>query len=53
MEISRLICRTLHELYMWPFAEGIKAGVGAVMTSYNEVSAYFSRAYKRRILQKS
>lgn len=30
--------RTLHELYAWPFAEGIRAGVGAVMTSYNDVS---------------
>lgn len=30
--------RTLHELYAWPFAEGIRAGAGAVMTSYNEVS---------------
>lgn len=30
--------RTLHELYAWPFAEAIKAGVGAVMTSYNDVN---------------
>ena len=22
---------------MWPFAEGVRAGVGANMTSYNEV----------------
>jgi beta-glucosidase len=29
--------RTLHELYAWPFAEAIRAGAGAVMTSYNEV----------------
>lgn len=30
--------RTLHELYAWPFAEGIRSGVGAIMTSYNEVN---------------
>ncbi|CZR54356.1 probable beta-glucosidase 1 precursor [Phialocephala subalpina] len=30
--------RTLHELYAWPFAEAIKSGVGAIMTSYNEVN---------------
>ncbi|KAI9645792.1 hypothetical protein NHQ30_005225 [Ciborinia camelliae] len=35
---SNIDDRTLHELYMWPFAEGIRAGVGAVMTSYNEVN---------------
>ncbi|MBE3045145.1 hypothetical protein IMZ48_21845 [Candidatus Bathyarchaeota archaeon] len=30
--------RTLHELYLWPFAEGVRAGVGSVMTAYNGVS---------------
>lgn len=35
---SNIDDRTLHELYLWPFAEAIKAGVGAVMTSYNDVS---------------
>ncbi|KAK7566151.1 beta-glucosidase 2 precursor [Phyllosticta paracitricarpa] len=30
--------RTLHELYLWPFAEGIHAGVGAVMAAYNAVN---------------
>lgn len=23
--------RTLHELYLWPFAESVKAGVGSIM----------------------
>ncbi|RDW71255.1 putative beta-glucosidase 1 [Coleophoma cylindrospora] len=35
---SNIDDRTLHELYLWPFAEGIKTGVGAVMTSYNDVN---------------
>lgn len=30
--------RTLHELYLWPFAESVKAGVGSVMCSYNQVN---------------
>ena len=29
--------RTLHELYLWPFAEAVSSGVGAVMTAYNDV----------------
>ena len=29
--------RTLHELYMWPFAEAVKVGCAAAMTSYNDV----------------
>ncbi|EAW16089.1 beta-glucosidase [Aspergillus fischeri NRRL 181] len=36
---SNIDDRTLHELYLWPFAEGIRAGVGAVMTAYNEVNS--------------
>ncbi|KAI1912713.1 hypothetical protein LOZ12_002609 [Ophidiomyces ophidiicola] len=30
--------RTLHELYLWPFAEGVRAGVGSVMMAYNDVN---------------
>ncbi|EIN08756.1 hypothetical protein PUNSTDRAFT_120347 [Punctularia strigosozonata HHB-11173 SS5] len=30
--------RTLHELYVWPFAEAVNAGVGAVMCSYNKIN---------------
>ncbi|KAH6845496.1 glycoside hydrolase family 3 protein [Chaetomium sp. MPI-CAGE-AT-0009] len=30
--------RTLHEVYLWPFAEAVHAGVGAVMTAYNAVN---------------
>jgi beta-glucosidase-like glycosyl hydrolase len=35
--------RTLHELYLWPFAEAVRANVGAAMTAYNRVSQ--SQAY--------
>ncbi|KAJ9143815.1 Beta-glucosidase [Pleurostoma richardsiae] len=30
--------RTMHELYLWPFAEGVRAGVGSVMAAYNAVN---------------
>ncbi|KAK4637863.1 putative beta-glucosidase E [Fulvia fulva] len=35
---SNIDDRTLHELYAWPFAESIRAGVGSVMCSYNQVN---------------
>ncbi|KAK4162780.1 glycoside hydrolase superfamily [Cladorrhinum sp. PSN259] len=30
--------RTLHEIYLWPFAEAVHQGVGAAMTAYNAVN---------------
>lgn len=30
--------KTLHEHYLWPFMDGIKAGVGSVMCSYNRIN---------------
>ncbi|KAF8486551.1 glycoside hydrolase superfamily [Gautieria morchelliformis] len=35
---SDLDDRTLHEVYAWPFAEAVKAGVGSVMCSYNKIN---------------
>jgi beta-glucosidase-like glycosyl hydrolase len=34
--------RTLHELYLWPFAEAVRAGVGSVMMAYNDVGEKIS-----------
>ncbi|KAI8937789.1 hypothetical protein NX059_005487 [Plenodomus lindquistii] len=44
---SNLDDRTLHELYLWPFAEGVRSGVGSVMIAYNAVngSASSQNAY--------
>ncbi|KAJ6073109.1 hypothetical protein N7467_011194 [Penicillium canescens] len=36
---SNIDDRTLHELYLWPFAEGVRAGVGSLMTAYNDVNS--------------
>ena len=35
---SNIDDRTLHELYLWPFQDSIKAGVASVMCSYNKVN---------------
>ncbi|KXT08614.1 hypothetical protein AC579_4460 [Pseudocercospora musae] len=29
---------TMHELYLWPFADAVKAGTGSIMCSYNQVN---------------
>lgn len=30
--------KTMHELYLWPFQDAIKAGAGSVMCSYNRIN---------------
>ncbi|KAF2098385.1 hypothetical protein NA57DRAFT_40041 [Rhizodiscina lignyota] len=35
---SNMDDRTLHEMYAWPFAEAVKAGVASVMCSYNQIN---------------
>lgn len=34
--------RVLHELYLWPFSEAVKANVASVMCSYNKFSGKWS-----------
>ncbi|KAH7220087.1 glycosyl hydrolase family 3 N terminal domain-containing protein [Fusarium oxysporum] len=36
--------RTLHEMYLWPFADAVKAGTVSVMCSYNRVNQTYSCA---------
>jgi beta-glucosidase-like glycosyl hydrolase len=33
---------TMHELYLWPFADAVHAGVGSIMCSYNQVNNSYS-----------
>jgi beta-glucosidase-like glycosyl hydrolase len=35
---SNIDDRTLHEMYGWPFAASVRAGVGSVMCAYNQVN---------------
>ncbi|KAI2465967.1 glycoside hydrolase family 3 protein [Annulohypoxylon bovei var. microspora] len=36
--------RTLHELYLWPFTDAVKAGTSTIMCSYNRVNGNYSCA---------
>ncbi|CAD6442846.1 2a6536c0-cd11-4100-b891-69563b9bec55 [Sclerotinia trifoliorum] len=33
---------TMHETYLWPFADAVRAGVGSIMCSYNQVNNSYS-----------
>lgn len=35
---SNIDDKTMHELYAWPFVDAVKAGVGSVMCSYNQIN---------------
>ncbi|KAE8370782.1 glycoside hydrolase superfamily [Aspergillus caelatus] len=35
---SNIDDRTMHELYLWPFQQAVKAGVASVMCSYNRLN---------------
>lgn len=39
---SNIDDRTLHELYLWPFADAVHAGVASVMCGYNRVNGSYS-----------
>jgi beta-glucosidase-like glycosyl hydrolase len=41
---SNLDDRALHELYAWPFADSVRAGVASVMCSYNQVNNSYACA---------
>ena len=34
--------RTMHELYMWPFANSVRAGVASIMCSYNRLNGSYA-----------
>ncbi|KAJ5692142.1 beta-glucosidase A [Penicillium macrosclerotiorum] len=35
---SNIDDRTFHELYLWPFADAVRAGVGSVLCSYTQIN---------------
>ncbi|KAF3403768.1 putative beta-glucosidase A [Penicillium rolfsii] len=35
---SNINDRTMHELYLWPFADAVRAGVGSFMCSYSQIN---------------
>lgn len=38
---SNIDARTLHEIYLWPFARVIEAGIGSIMCSFNKVNGTY------------
>ncbi|KAI7901875.1 glycoside hydrolase superfamily [Cokeromyces recurvatus] len=34
--------RALHEIYVWPFARAVEAGVGSIMCSYNKLNGTYA-----------
>lgn len=43
---SNMDDRTLHELYLWPFADAVKAGTTSIMCSYNRANQTYACANK-------
>ena len=35
---SNIDDKTMHETYLWPFADAVRAGVGSVMCSYQQIN---------------
>ena len=35
---SNIDDKTMHEVYLWPFADAVRAGTGAIMCSYNQIN---------------
>ncbi|KAM5490131.1 putative beta-glucosidase [Microsporum audouinii] len=44
---SNIDDRTLHEVYVWPFAESVRAGVGSVMCAYQMINNTYSCSNNR------
>jgi beta-glucosidase len=38
---SNIDDRTMHELYLWPFQDAVRAGVACVMCSYNQINGSY------------
>ncbi|KAF3064528.1 putative beta-glucosidase A [Daldinia childiae] len=39
---SNIDDKTMHELYLWPFADAIRAGVGSIMCAYTQINNSYS-----------
>lgn len=46
---SNIDDRTMHELYMWPFANGVRAGVSSIMCSYNRINGSYGCANSKTL----
>jgi beta-glucosidase len=46
---SNIDDKTIHELYLWPFAEAVRAGAGCIMCSYNRVNNSYACANSKTL----
>ncbi|KAM5384607.1 hypothetical protein ACJZ2D_001352 [Fusarium nematophilum] len=44
---SNIDDRTLHELYLWPFADAVKAGTTSIMTGHNRLNGTYCSENKK------
>lgn len=44
---SNIDDRTLHELYLWPFVDAVKAGTTSIMTGHNRLNGTYCSANKK------
>ncbi|EPE28270.1 Beta-D-glucan exohydrolase, C-terminal [Glarea lozoyensis ATCC 20868] len=48
---SNIDDQTLHELYLWPFADAVKAGTTSIMCSYNRLNGTYACEDERMLTQ--
>lgn len=41
--------KTMHELYLWPFQDAVRAGTGSVMCSYNRINDSYGCANSKTL----
>ncbi|RCI12872.1 hypothetical protein L249_1082 [Ophiocordyceps polyrhachis-furcata BCC 54312] len=46
---SNIDDKTMHELYMWPFQDAVKAGCGNIMCSYNRINNSYGCANSKTL----
>lgn len=51
---SNIDDKTMHEMYLWPFADAVRAGTGSIMCSYQQINNSYgcSNAYTQNYLLK-
>lgn len=46
---SNIDDKTMHEVYLWPFQDAVRAGTGAVMCSYNRINDSYACANSKTL----
>lgn len=46
---SNIDDKTMHELYLWPFQDAVRAGSGSIMASYNRINDSYASANSKTL----